>query len=156
MDEYDKAKKIAASYAAFKMYTCSEIFERLCRKGISKDVADTVVAEFLSAGILDDREYANAYVEDGISVGEKGIFRIRQELLKKGVAKSIIDDVCLNREEDTYKALCNYVEYRRLLEQVSSRKELEALKAKLSRRGFSLSEIKRCLEAYEFDFSEEY
>ena len=154
MDEYTKAKKLAAALVAARMYTCREIFTRLCRKGISEDVAEKVVSDFCNAGILDDKAYAEAYVQDAISLGQKGAYRIKQELYSKGIASSIIDEACENAEVDTYSALCNYVEMHGLCDNVTSKNDLEKLKAQLVRRGFSLVEIKRCLSEYEFDFRE--
>lgn len=148
MDTYEKAKKIAANYISARMYTCREIEERLLRKKIERDVAERVVSDFAAAGILDDRLYAQMYVKEAVSFGGKGAFRIKQELYKKGVARSIIDDVCGDIEEDTYAALCEYVESHRLCEGITSRNDLEKVKARLARRGFSSSEIRRCLSEY--------
>ena len=154
MDTYEKAKKIAAGYVAARMYTCREIEDRLCRKGIEKDVAERVVSDFAAAGILDDKLYAEAYASEAVRLGGKGAFRIRQELYAKGVAKSIIDDACSEIGEDTLAALCEYVESHRLYEGITSRRELEKLKARLARRGFSSSEIRECLSNYNFELED--
>ena len=154
MDTYEKAKKIAAGYVAARMYTCREIEDRLCRKGIEKDVAEQVVCDFAAAGILDDRLYAEAYVSEAVKLGGKGVFRIKQELYAKGIARSIIDDACSENEENTYAALCEYVESRRLYEGITTRRELEKLKARLARRGFSSSEIRECLSNYNFELED--
>ncbi len=154
MDTYEKAKKIAAGYVAARMYTCCEIEDRLCRKGVEKETAERLISELVSAGILDDRLYAKMYVGQAVSLGGKGVYRIKQELYKKGVARCIIDEACEGIEEDTFAAICEYVESRRLYEGINSRRELEKLKARLSRRGFSPSEIRECLSKYEFKFSD--
>lgn len=154
---YDKAKRIAANLIGYKMYTCREIEDRLIKKKIDRDTAERVVCEFASAGALDDKAYAEAYIEESVKLGGKGLYRIRQELMRKGVAKSIIDKACDNAEDaDTYSALCEYVESRRLYEGITSRRELEKLKARLARRGYSFSEIRRCLDNYDFDFEDEF
>lgn len=154
---YDKAKRIAANLIGFRMYTCREIEERLLRKKIDRETAERVVCEFAAAGALDDRAYAEAYVEESVKLGGKGMYRIKQELYKKGVAKSIVESVCADTDEDsTYSALCEYVESRRLCDGVTSRKELEKLKARLARRGYSYSEIRKCLDEYDFTFDDEF
>lgn len=154
MDTYEKAKKFAAGYIAARMYTCREIEDRLCRKGIEKEVAAQLVSEFVSAGILDDRQYAKAYVSEAVNLGGKGVYRIKQELYKKGVARGIIDEACEGIEEETFSAICEYVESRKLYEGITSRRELEKLKARLARRGFSPYEIRECLSKYEFEFED--
>ncbi len=89
--EFDKAKKIAAKLISFKMYTCKEILQKLIQKDISQEISELVVSEFCKAGILDDAEYARAYIHDGLYVHMKGMYRIKQELIKKGVASSVIE-----------------------------------------------------------------
>lgn len=154
---YEKAKRIAANMIGFKMYTCGEVEERLLRKNIDRETAERIVCEFAAAGVLDDRAYAEAYVEESVNLGGKGMYRIKQELIKKGVAKSIVEKVCEEYDGDSaYNALCEYVEARRLWEGITTRKDLEKLKARLARRGYSFSEIRRCLDQYEFSFDESY
>ncbi len=154
MDIYEKARGIAANYIGARMYTCREIEDRLRRKGIDKDTAEQVVADFAKIGALDDRLYAEAYVNQAIRLSAKGAYRIRQELYAKGVARSIIDDVLADTSEDTEAALSEYIESHRLCENISSRRDLEKLKARLARRGFSPSEIRECLGKYDFELED--
>ena len=150
MDMDKKARNAAAGFLLYKMYTCREIYDRLRRKGFEKELAEQVVAEFVKAGYLDDRRYAQMYVEDEAKLAAKGKFRIRQELLRKGVASSIIDEVMDDAEFDTEACLREYISQRNLCDNIHSRKDLERLKARLARRGYSLSEINRCLAEYTF------
>ncbi len=155
MDEFEKALKVAGAYVGARMLTCKELYDRLIRKKFDKNIAEKVVTEYVAAGILDDREYAKLYVSEGVRLSGKGMYRIKQELFKKGIATSIIDDVVKESDEDTYKALFEYVESHRLLDNITSRKELEKIQARLLRRGFSLWEIKRCVEEFNVSFEEE-
>lgn len=156
MDNFEKAKRIAAGYIGARMYTCHEIEDRLIRKGIDKETAEDVVSAFAENGILDDREYARMYVSDAIRLGCKGMYRIKKELYQKGIASSIVDSVCAENEDDTYSALKEYVESRNLCEGITTRKELEKLKARLARRGYSLSEINKCISEFDIHFESEY
>lgn len=149
MDTYERAKKIAAGLIGYKMYTCHDIYDRLRRKGIDGGVAEQVVSDFAAAGILDDEAYAEAYVSEAVRLSGKGAYRIKQELYQKGIARSIIDNACSGIEEETFAALCEYVESRHLCDGITTRRELEKLKARLARRGFSPSEIRRCLDEYD-------
>ncbi len=144
--ELDKAKKIAANLISFKMYTCKEILQKLMHKGISPDVAETAVGEFCRAGILDDAEYARAYIHDGVYVHMKGMFRIKQELIQKGVASSVIEKAIQEAEIDTEDSLAEYVRLRFGDKEFSDWKELEKAKAHLARRGFGLYDINKCFD----------
>ena len=152
---YEKAKKIAAGLVASRMYTCREIEDRLKRKKIEDGVAERVVEEFAKAGILDDFEYAKAYIAQSVNLSGKGMYRIKQELYAKGIARTVIDSACDESVEDTFAAICEYVDSHRLCEGITTRKELEKLKARLARRGFSSAEIRECLSRYEFRIEDE-
>ena len=154
MNTYEKAKRIAARYIAARMYTCREIEDRLRRKGIELSIAEQVVSEFAEAGILDDRLYAETYVSQAVKLCGKGMYRIKQELYAKGIAKSIADSVFEESDGNTFEALCEYVESRRLHEGIKTRRDYERLRARLARRGFSPCEIKECLNKYEFNFED--
>ncbi len=151
----EKAKKIAAGIIGYRMYTCREVYDKLLKKGIDKETAEAVVGEFQRAGALDDRAYALAYATDSVNLAGKGIYRIKQELYKKGVARSVIDEACDSLTENTLAALCEYVESRNLCDGIKTRYDLEKLKARLARRGYSPAEIKECLSRYTFEFKEE-
>ena len=150
MSDLERAKRLASSLVAGRMYTCHEVEDRLRRKKIDADTAEQVVSEFAAAGILNDAEYAKLYVEESVRLNYKGFYRIKQELYAKGVARSIIDKACESCSADPYAALCEYVDARNLCDGITTRKDLEKLKARLARRGYSLSEIGRCLSNYEF------
>ncbi len=144
--EFEKAKKIAAKLISFKMYTMNEVYKKLIQKGISGEVAEQTVAEFCKAGILNDEEYAKAYIHDGLLVNMKGAFRIKQELIQKGIASSIIEKAFRNTEIDEASMLEEYVRLRFDGKVFSDRKEIEKAKAHLARRGFGLYEINKCFE----------
>ncbi len=138
------AKKIAAKMISFKMYSCKEVYRKLILKGCDEETAETVVEEFVSAGILNDMEYAKAYIHDAMLIGLKGMFRIRQELMAKGVAPSVIDKAAAETEIDADEQLRSYAELRFADKVFEDYKELEKAKAHLMRRGYGISEINRC------------
>ena len=155
MDDFERALKVAGAYVGARMLTCKELEDRLIRKKFDKNIAERVVSEYVAAGVLDVREYAKLYVSEAVRLSGKGMYRIKQELFRKGIALSIIDEVIKDNDEDTYKALFDYVESHRLLENITSRKELEKVHARLLRRGFSLWEIKKCIEEFNVSIEEE-
>ena len=142
----EKAKKIAAKLISYKMYTCNEVYKKLVQKGIDDDIAQATVDEFVKAGILDDMEYAKLYIHDAQAIGLKGMYRIRQELLSKGVASSVIEKAANECEIDPEEMLENYVTLRFGDKQFSDYKELEKAKAHLLRRGFAIGDINRCFK----------
>lgn len=145
--DLEKAKKYAVQLLSYKMYTCREIFQKLTAKGYSDNVAELTVAALCEAGILNDEQYASFYIHDAASVNLKGMFRIKQELLKKGIASSIIDKAIQNSDIDTAVQLAEYVRLKFADKAFSSAKELEKAKAHLLRKGYSYSEINKCFNS---------
>ncbi|MBO5364307.1 MAG: regulatory protein RecX [Clostridia bacterium] len=155
MDALMRAQNAAMAMLGRRMLTCQELYDRLCRKGYDKEIAEKVIEQFLSVGYLDDRRYAELYLEDSVKLNAKGIYRIRQELLLKGISGTLIDQVLEDSKPDTADALMQYIGERNLLQGVHSWKDLEKLKARLVRRGYSLSEIRSCLEKADLTIEEE-
>ena len=141
--DIEAAKKVAAKLISYKMYTCSEVFKRLVQKGCDSETAEMVVAEFCRAGILNDEEYAKMYIHDASVVSLKGMFRIRQELLAKGIAASVVERAIADSEVDTEAQLESYVELRFGDRIFSDYKDIEKAKAHLARRGFLIPDINR-------------
>lgn len=141
--DIEVAKKIAAKLISYKMYTCSEVFKRLCQKGCDSETAEMVVAEFCRAGILNDEEYAKMYIHDASLISMKGMFRIRQELLAKGLASAVIERAIAESEVNADDQLEHYAELKFGDKVFSEYREIEKAKAHLARRGFSISDINR-------------
>ncbi len=140
------AKKIAAKIISYKMYSCREVYRKLIAKGCDEETAENTVAEFVNAGILNDLEYAKAYIHDAMLIGLKGMFRIRQELILKGVAASIIEKAAETMEIDADEQLRSYVELRFVDKVFEDYKDIEKAKAHLVRRGYGISDINRCFK----------
>lgn len=154
--DIEKSKKYALGLLNLRMYSCSEIFERLVRKGAEKEIAEAAVAQLMQIGVLDDRKYAEYYISDAVRLGGKGTYRIRQELIKKGIASAVIDDALESSdtsEEDVFEALLDYARMKFGENTEYSYKEYSKLKARLARRGYSYKEINDCLEALEIRVS---
>jgi len=128
------------------MYTCQEVFERLLNKGAEKDDAERIVAELSAKGILDDREYAKCYIHDAANLSGKGAYRIKLELIKKGIAPSLIDEALKEDETSFYDCLTEYARMKFGQGKEVSYKELNKIKNHLARRGYSYGEISDCLE----------
>ncbi len=79
-------------------YTAAEVRARLLRRSLPEADADRVVDRLLALGLLDDRAYAQAYVER--RAASRGRLALLQELARKGVARSFIDEALSERSDD--------------------------------------------------------
>ena len=145
--ELEKAKKYALYLLSSKMYTCRELCQRLVNKGYDEEIAEQTVGFLCEKGLLNDEQYAEYYIHDATSISMKGMHRIKQELIKKGIASSVIDKAMQNAEVDTADQLMEYVKSRFADKIFSDRRDIEKAKAHLLRRGFGYSEINECFRA---------
>lgn len=135
----------ALSLLSARMYTCGEISERLEKKQVEKEDAEKIITELLEKGILNDRKYAECYIHDASMLSYKGAYRIKQELMKKGIAPGIIDDALKNTEASFSETITEYARMKFGEDTEVSYKELTRIKNHLARRGYSYSEISDCL-----------
>ena len=156
MDVKTKGKRLALRYLSARMYTAREIFDRLRRKGYDSELAEEIVGELISERALDDRLYAECYVADSVNLGAKGEYRIRQELMSKGVASTLIDRAIEEADVDFEASLREFVKERLRVTEISDYKDLMKFKAALARRGYSSGEIRHVLDEFEFDFRNSY
>lgn len=151
MEDLTRAKRTAIYFLSSRMYTCKEIFDKLRRKGYEEEVAEAVVEELIKAGYLNDARYAEMYIIDSVNLGAKGMYRIRQELLRKGIARDVVENAAADAEVSTEDSLREYLNGRLRSGEITTWKEYERLRAQLARRGYSLGEINRVLREYEFE-----
>lgn len=84
------AREKALSLLSYKEYTTGELRERLRRAVKDTDAADAAVDRMGELGLLDDADYAVRYARD-LSVRKQfGIWRIRQEMRRKGLSEEAV------------------------------------------------------------------
>lgn len=153
MNEMTRAKRLAMRFLSVRMYTSREIYDRLRRKGYGDEVAETIVSQLIEEGILDDRNYADCYIADSVNLNLKGMYRIRQELLRKGVPPAVVERALSESEADFESALRELVERKLLTMEITDRKDYEKFKEMLARRGYSSGEINSVLDEYNFELN---
>jgi len=104
-------------------------------------LSDEIVHRLIFKNYLNDRKFAEYYVENRFV--KKGISRKRlaMELMKKGVDKGIIDDVLDNRNDEE--------EILKIIAKKRNKYDNEKLIMYLVRQGFSFELAKRLVSEYE-------
>jgi regulatory protein len=130
---------------AFKARTTSELKQRLGRKGFSPEIVSRTVQRLVELKMIDDEGFARRFAEDRITIGHKGKWRIRGELLKRGVAEEHIEDALATAPDETAAArevAEKYLSRNRRLEPDVLKRRLYAF---LARRGFSPATIRHVI-----------
>lgn len=142
-EELRKCRDYALLLLSYRARTRAELEQRLVRKGFAPDIAQTTIERLKELKLVDDARFAQGFAQDRITIGHKGKWRVRAELMKRGVGRQEIE-AALKTAPDETEAARELVElyakrYARLEPEVRRRR----LFALLSRRGFSLDTIRQ-------------
>ncbi|MBN2464923.1 RecX family transcriptional regulator [candidate division WOR-3 bacterium] len=141
-----QALQYAFLLLSYKARTTSELQQRLARKGFSPDIVSRTLQRLSELNMTDDAGFARRFAEDRITVGHKGKWRIRGELLKRGVAKEHIEDALATAPDEKAAArevAEKYLSRNRRLEPDVLKRRLYAF---LARRGFSPDTIRQVID----------
>jgi regulatory protein len=92
-EEQAKARTSALRYLSYRLRSEREIRAKLAEKEFAHEIIDRVVEQLRSAGLVDDRRFAAAFVHDARLRKATGARLLRQQLLAKGVPRALVEDV---------------------------------------------------------------
>lgn len=149
-DSYHKARDAAMRFLARRKYSMREMRTRLERKGCDPAAADRVIDHLRSIALLDDADFARAYVRDRRNLRPAGRRVLEIELRKRGIAREIISTVLRELADDASEELSARLLAARYLPRVA-RLEPAAKRSRLYqfllRRGYDPDAIRRVLSA---------
>lgn len=117
------------------------------KREIPEEIASAVLDRFEEAQLIDDREFARAFVASRMSLGGKSRSAIARELRQKGVAETIIEDALVNLTSETEAEMAIQLATKRAtrLQGLDRQVRYRRLTGFLARRGFSQSVISTTL-----------
>ncbi len=143
IEEYDlriQSKLFAERHIAARMRSELEIRQYLRRKDIPDAIIEETIDDFRRVRLLDDEEFARAWVRDRMRLKPKSTQLLRRELLAKGIAADIVEAVLTESEQDD-PALA--VELARIWVRRHRNPDMESARRRLAgylqRRGFPAS-----------------
>jgi regulatory protein len=89
--EQQRAVEIAYRYIGARERTVREVERKLARAGLDHAQVQETIKELKRLGALDDERYARLFVADKRLLEEWGGERIRRELVRRGVARELIE-----------------------------------------------------------------
>lgn len=99
-NDYIEAYNKALTYISYKQRTKKEIKDKLCN--YSNDVSDKVIEKLDELGLLDEKRYIEAFINDQINLGNKGPFYMIKEFEKLNINSYYIDEFLNNIKEDIW------------------------------------------------------
>lgn len=139
-------RKSGYSYALWLLSradcTSKMVKDKLISKELPAQIAEDIVSELEERGYIDNSDYARKFIADKCNLKNKGRKYIEFELIKKGFTREECEALLSECYESTVNSALNTI-LRKLRKSIAEleRKELEAVKAKLFRQGFSPEEI---------------
>lgn len=153
----NEAKSAALRFLSFRRRTEKEIRDKLRKKGFDDKSIRTTIDKLKEYDLVNDSEFAAAWVKERLAYKPRGKRLLAQELWKRGIKKGIIDQVTEELCRDEEKSAAE------LLEKVKGRyKNLDPKVARrrmyglLMRRGFSYETAKNALAPLISSASREY
>lgn len=145
-EEKLKAKNKALRFLSYQRRSTKEVKDKLEREGFETFIIEETIAYLKSYNLLDDLEYAKAFMEAKARQNKYGPERIKFELYKKGIPREIIDKV-LEEYPDEYSIAYNLALKKKKTYKTNDRRVLYGkLGNFLQQKGFTYDCILRVLE----------
>lgn len=144
--QVQKAKFTLLNLLSYGARTEKQLRQKLREKGFEPSVIDTAIEGVRALGYIDDRAYVEAYVRYAKEQKKHGIFRIRQDLMQKGVEKALLDEL-LSEEEADPEVLKELIQKKLGKDSLSDPKVKNRITGFCLRRGFSYGEIREAIAA---------
>ncbi len=140
-------KSVALRFLRERPRSTQEIRTRLGREDLEPDTIEALLADFTEQGLLNDADFAKAWVGSRAGLRPKGVFLIRRELREKGVDDAFVDAALDNDYPGELEVARPLAEARAAAlvgeDWVRFRQKLSAY---LRRRGFAVDTIERLVD----------
>jgi regulatory protein len=148
----DKAESYAYRLLNYRPRTELEIRDKLKQRGFAEDIIDCLVLKLKEKSLVDDYNFARMWAKYRMQGNNHGFFKIRQELLEKGIDKNTVEDIeqLLKEDFNEYDTAKQLIMPRlKSMGGLDKDKAQRRLYSYLKRRGFSSGTIYKVInEAY--------
>lgn len=158
-DQFAQGKALAIYYLSFKARTKKEVQKYLIEHEIDENQIDLVLSALMDNGLINDKAYAENFIQGKIAMASSGPFQVKQKLMEKGLARDNIDDVLAEfyDEENQIEVATKLSE--KVVRTKASRLTLNQLKQKIAQnltsKGFSYAIASIAIDSLELEADEE-
>lgn len=138
-------------------YSYALMYRKLMQTYDDRELCKKVMEQLVQCGAVNDKRYAERLAEYLIQGKHYGIFRVRQEMLRKGLDKRLVEQT-LSRFEDSAEDYISEVlakKYGRILTDPDDYHTREKVIAGMSRLGYPFESIKNAIEDYFYQLENE-
>jgi regulatory protein len=139
-EETHKALTAALRFLEVRARSENEIQTRLKTHGYNQSTINTVIARLRGFGLVDDEQFANAWIESRSRSQPGGVHKLKSELSQKGVDRTTVDRAVAQITEESQLDLARKALSKRRQSSYAAPEERRAAYARdagfLARRGF--------------------
>lgn len=138
-DNIQQTYLLAINYLSYRMRSMKELYTYLLNKDVAEEKVNMIMQRLIEENLINDEQFANAFVKDRILLTSKGPQVIIKELQEKGISPSIAKKAVkqFSYEEQFKKALAFAEREQKKRSKHAYRKREEQLRYKLLQRGFT-------------------
>ena len=145
--EKERIRTRAFRLLHYRNRAVNELKDRLLKIGFDQNLIEQVIDELIQDKTLDDENFTQSFIADYTKLRKKGNIFIRHELMKKGVARELIDRQLLKRDEKGIAA--EYIRTKLSGFNLSRPKDRQKALRRLLTRGFTPSVAYEVLNEHE-------
>jgi regulatory protein len=142
-EDYKKAYSYSLYLLDEKSYSSMRLRDKLSAK-YSEATAAAVVARLIAEGYINDFKFASHAAEYMREVKKFGAYRIKQELLAKGIDRETVLEVCKSLDSDELDAIKARIR-KNYSDKVGSPVGEQKIQAAMARYGFKHSDVSKAL-----------
>jgi len=153
-DELQKVKNYALKLLSFRPRSSFELKKKLdfyiLKKKLPPNLTSVVLKDLKKINLVNDKEFAEWWIEQRTVYSIRGEKIIRYELQIKGIGRDLIDDLLSSQEKDTEITKAEKIidkQMKKLSLETDRRLFIEKLKMHLLRRGFSWSVTHKVIDS---------
>ena len=147
-DGYERALERAGRWLALRARTEQELRERLTDGGFAPDVVDGALARLKELGLIDDADFARAWIAERAGRKDSGPVLLGKELKEKGVDESLIAAALAEAfPDEAAKAIGVAGRLVRKWVELPLPKQASRLASALARKGFSSEAAEAAVKA---------
>ncbi|MFH1856537.1 MAG: regulatory protein RecX [Candidatus Omnitrophota bacterium] len=139
-EDFEKAFNYALRLLNLRQRSEKELNDKFARKGYSRTLNDKLIRELKKTNLINDIEFARAWVNTRMLLKPSGVFKLKRELVIKGINTEIIETTIeeLKNNYDLKKTAFELAERKKhTLKNKDRQKAKKNIYDYLRRRGFS-------------------
>ena len=154
---YRRAYQRACYLLDERDYSYAMLYRKLMQTYRDKALCKRVCDKLNDADLIDDRRYAEKCAEYLVERKKYGIYRAKQEMLHRGLDKSLVENALADLEDTAEDNLPAVLEkkYGRLLTDPKDFKTRQKVIAGMARLGYNFQSVKNAIEDYFADWEDE-